>query len=111
EDLPKWTKRVTPNPGDTLFSYETRLGEAAHWPHNVSSALGRRMGLLRPDPEIVEPRYLTLMFLGPHFQEVIREKTIRGSTVDRISIGDMPTWPVVLPPLEYQRLLADVLAA
>lgn len=29
EDFVRWTRRVTPQPGDVVFSYETRLGEAA----------------------------------------------------------------------------------
>ena len=28
-DFTKWTRRVTPREGDVVFSYETRLGEAA----------------------------------------------------------------------------------
>ncbi len=29
QDFAKWTRRVTPRHGDVVFSYETRLGEAA----------------------------------------------------------------------------------
>ncbi len=110
-DLPRWTKRVAPQPGDTLFSYETRLGEAAFWAHNLPAALGRRMGLLRPKAGRVEPQYLLYAYLGPQFQEVIREKTLSGSTVNRIPVGDMPEWPLLLPPLREQRAILGVLRA
>ncbi len=110
-DLPRWTKRVMPRPGDTLFSYETRLGDAAYWPHSVQSALGRRMGLLRPDPEKVNPRYLSYAYLGPDFQSTIRENTLSGSTVDRIPVGEMPNWPIRLPDLPSQHAIAAVLGS
>ncbi|AMY26086.1 restriction endonuclease subunit S [Rhodococcoides fascians] len=110
-DLPRWTKRVAPRPGDTLFSYETRLGEASYWDSDVPAALGRRMGLLRPKQGIVEPRYLTYAYLGPQFQEMIRQKTLSGATVDRIPVGEMPDWPVVLPSLETQRKISDIVGS
>lgn len=110
-DLPRWTKRVAPRSGDTLFSYETRLGEAAYWEHNVEAALGRRMGLLRPKAGKVEPRYLSYAYLGPQFQEVIRQKTLHGATVDRIPVGDMPSWPLLLPSLDDQRAIVGILGS
>lgn len=110
-DLPRWTKRVAPRPGDTLFSYETRLGEAAYWEHDVESALGRRMGLLRPKAGKVQPRYLLYAYLGPQFQEVIRQRTLFGATVDRIPVGDMPSWPILLPALDEQRAILAILGS
>ncbi len=110
-DLPRWTKRVMPRSGDTLFSYETRLGDAAYWRHSFKSALGRRMGLLRPDPKKVNPRYLSYAYLGPDFQSTIRENTLSGSTVDRIPVGEMPNWPIRLPDLVSQRAIVAVLGS
>lgn len=48
DDYVRWTRRVTPRPNDIVFSYETRLGEAALIPKGLRACLGRRMGLLRP---------------------------------------------------------------
>ena len=56
--FPKWTRRVTPKAGDIVFSYETRLGEAAMIPEELRCCLGRRMGLLRCARSVVEPRFL-----------------------------------------------------
>lgn len=111
DDFPRWTKRVAPRLGDTLFSYETRLGEAAYWQHDVPAALGRRMGLLRPKPGMVEPRYLLYAYLGPLFQDLIRQKTLSGATVDRIPVGEMPAWPLLLPSLNTQRAILDVIGS
>jgi len=110
-DLPRWTKRAAPQPGDTLFSYETRIGEAAYWGRDVPAALGRRMGILRPDLTRVDPRFLTYAYLGPQFQGVLRDKTIYGTTVNRFPIGEMPSWPIVLPSLAYQAKIAQILGS
>lgn len=110
-DYERWARRAAPRLGDTLFSYETRIGEAAHWDYSVEAVLGRRMALLRPDDSLVEPRFLTYAFLGPQFQDVLRAKTVHGATVDRLLISEMGDWPLSLPGLPKQKAIADLLGA
>ncbi len=102
DEYPTWIRRVAPRVGDTLFSYETRVGQAAYWDTDEPAALGRRMGLLRPNVELVHPRFLTLLYLGPQFQKLIQAKTVKGSTVDRIPIANMASWEVIIPSLNEQ---------
>lgn len=104
-----WTRRVAPRAGDTMFSYETRLGQAAYWERDDLAALGRRMGLLRPREVKVFPPFLTLVYLGPEFQAQIRAKTVRGATVDRIPIADLAGWSVSIPPMAEQRRIVVLL--
>jgi type I restriction enzyme S subunit len=111
EDFTKWTRRVTPRPGDVVFSYETKLGEAAVIPEGLRCCLGRRMGLMRPDPKKLDSRFLLFYYLGPEFQEVIRERTIHGSTVDRLALIEFPRFPLRIPPLAEQKAIAAVLGA
>lgn len=111
DDFVKWTKRVTPRAGDLLFSYETRLGEAALMPEGIEACLGRRMALLRPNRAVVDPRFLLYFYLSPDFQRTIEERTIHGATVPRILLSDMPRWPVEVPSLDEQRAIAEVLGA
>lgn len=111
EEYAKWTRRVTPMPGDLLFSYETRLGEAALMPSGVRACLGRRMALLRPDRAVVDPRFLLYFYLSPDFQRTIGERSIHGATVERILLSTMADWPVRLPTLPIQRAIAEVLGA
>ena len=92
DDYKKWTKRVTPTDGDVLFSYETRLGEAALMPSGVRACLGRRMGLLRPD-----------------FQRKIVARTIPGSTVKRISLTELPDFPIRIPKIQTQKRIIKIL--
>jgi type I restriction enzyme S subunit len=111
EDFRKWTRRVTPREGDVLFSYETRLGEAALMPAGIQACLGRRMGLLRPKANRADSRFLLYSYLGPDFQQVIRERSIHGATVDRIPLVELPGWPIRLPELWEQRAIAELLGA
>jgi type I restriction enzyme S subunit len=111
EDFTKWTRRVTPKPGDVVFSYETKLGEAAIIPEGLRCCLGRRMGLMRPDPKKLDSRFLLFYYLGPEFQEVIRERTIHGSTVERLALIEFPQFPLRIPPLAEQKAIAAVLGA
>lgn len=109
EDFVRWTRRVTPSAGDVVFSYETKLGEAAIIPKGLRCCLGRRMALMRPDPSKVDSRFLLYYYLGPDFQEIVRERTIHGSTVDRIALVEFPKFPLRIPPLPKQKAIAQIL--
>lgn len=110
-DFALWTRRVTPHADDVVFSYETRLGEAAIIPAGLRCALGRRLALMRPDRSRIDPRFLLYYFLGPRFQEVIRSSTVHGSTVERIMLTDFPDFPIELPPPAEQHWIAGTLGA
>ncbi|BCN92771.1 hypothetical protein THMIRHAM_05560 [Thiomicrorhabdus immobilis] len=109
-DFQKWTKRVTPEEGDLLFSYETRLGEAALMPSGIRACLGRRMGLLRPNRKKVLPEYFLYAYLSPAFQQIINANTIKGATVNRIALNELPNFDIRIPPIEEQRLVSELLA-
>ncbi|EOX7388582.1 restriction endonuclease subunit S [Enterobacter quasiroggenkampii] len=109
EDYIKWTRRVTPQPGDVVFSYETKIGEASIIPEGLRCCLGRRMGLLRAKKNKVIPDFLLYAYLSPAFQEVIREKTIHGSTTDRLSIKEMPSFKIQIPDVRKQNEIIKIL--
>ncbi|MFA0411612.1 restriction endonuclease subunit S, partial [Vibrio splendidus] len=109
EQFTKWTKRVTPREGDVLFSYETRLGEAALMPGGIKACLGRRMGLLRPDLDVVLPEYLLYAYLAPAFQTEIKKRTNHGATVNRIALKELPDFDIRIPPLDEQRNTVEIL--
>jgi len=110
-DFVRWTKRVTPAEGDLLFSYETRLGDAALMPGGVKACLGRRMALLRPNRQVVDPHFLLYYYLSPVFRTIIDRYTIHGATVNRIGLSTMGSWPISIPDLNEQRAIAEVLGA
>lgn len=109
EDYLRWTRRVEPDENDVVFSYETRLGEVAIIPKGLRACLGRRMGLLRVKREAVDPHFLLYCYQGPEFQETLRQRTIHGSTVDRLPLLEMPDFPISIPELPLQQAIAHIL--
>lgn len=110
EYLPKWTKRVTPQEGDIVFSYEATLNLYAIIPKNFYGCLGRRMALIRTDNNKVNNKFLFYYFFSKKWRDVVAEHTITGSTVDRIPITTFPGFPIELPSLETQHHIAYTLS-
>ena len=107
EDFRQWTRRVKPTADDVVFSYETRIGQAAIIPQGLECCLGRRMGLVRVDPRQVDPRFFVYQYISHPFRQFLASRTVRGATVDRIALKEFPSFPILLPPLVEQARLAD----
>lgn len=110
-DFERWTKRVTPAPGDVVFTYEATLHRYALIPEGFHGCLGRRLALIRPRRDRVDPKFLHFVLLGPEWRSTVEDRVISGATVDRIPIIDFPKFPIRLPPLPAQRRIAVVLSA
>lgn len=111
EDFAQWTRRVTPRADDFLFSYETRLGDAALMPDGIQACLGRRMALIRPDQRRINPRFLLYTWRSPAFREQLAAKSIHGATVDRIPLKELGNWTITLPGMATQQAIGEVLGA
>jgi type I restriction enzyme S subunit len=111
EDFPRWTRRIVPAKDDLVFSYETRLGEAALIPDGLRCCLGRRMALMRLDRRRADPRFILYAFLSPQFQEVIRSRTKQGSTVTRILLTEFGDFPILVPPMTEQVTIGEILGS
>lgn len=111
QDLPKWTKRVTPQPNDIVFSYEATLNLYAIIPKGFWGCLGRRMALIRVDERKADYKFLYYYFYSTAWRSVIQEHTVTGATVDRIPLVSFPDFMVELPDLPTQRRIASILSA
>ena len=100
EDFSKWTKRVTPEPGDIVFAYEATLNRYTLIPQGFRGCLGRRLALVRAKSLPGMNRYLYLYFFSDAWRTVVARNTLSGATVDRIPLTTFPNFPVVLPPLD-----------
>lgn len=109
-DYGAWTKRVVPQYGDVVFSYEATLNLYALIPRDFKCCLGRRMGLVRPNPKKLDFQFLYYYFFSPEWRGTVRENTITGATVDRLSIAAFPNFEIALPPLPIQRRIAAILS-
>lgn len=100
EDFSKWTKRVCPQPGDIVFTYEATLNRYAIVPRGFRGCLGRRLALIRVDPKKSSNLFLYCMFFSPGWREIVARNTLSGATVDRIPLSKFPQFPVIIPPAE-----------
>lgn len=111
EEFPKWTRRVVPQTGDVVFTYEATLHRYAIIPDGFRGCLGRRVALVRPDPKQVDSCYLLYFFLSHAWRKVVEGNIISGATVDRIPLEKFPDFPAALPDLSTQKRIASILSA
>ena len=111
KEFSKWTRRVKPQKDDIVFSYEATLHRYARIPDGFEGCLGRRMALIRPDVQKVDPRFLHFYLLSPIWRAKMDAITINGATVNRIPLTNFPDVVVSLPGLNEQTAIADILSA
>ncbi len=111
EDFASWTKRVVPQPGDIVFTYEATLNRYAIIPEGFRGCLGRRLALIRPDEKKVNPRFLFFYFFSDDWRRTISKNTLSGATVDRIPLTALPSFEVNLPSRRSQDRIATILSA
>ena len=111
DDLPRWTKRVTPQAHDIVFSYEATLNLYAIIPDGFHGCLGRRMALMRPDESEVNYKFLYYYMFSSEWREEIERHKVFGSTVDRIPLISFPSFMVNLPDMATQEYIANILSA
>ena len=107
-EYPRWTKRVTPQAGDVVFTYEATLHRYAVIPNGFRGCLGRRMGLLRPRRDDVTASFLFPMLRSPTWRAYMETQKLHGATVDRISIKKFPSFRVLVP---HKTVLVEFVAA
>ena len=110
DDLPVWTKRVVPQEDDIVFTNEATLNLYAIIPAGFHGCLGRRLGLIRPNKDLVNVRYLFYYFFSPEWRCVIEKNKVYGATVERILMTKFPHFPVRLPGRETQDRIANILS-
>ena len=109
DDYVKWTKRVILQENDIVFSYEATLGRYALIPKDFYGCLGRRLAIVRNISDKINVKWLYYYFKSPEWTSFIKNQTVKGSTVDRISIESFPEYTVPLIPLEEQNKIVNVL--
>ena len=111
QELPKWTRRVTPQANDVVLTYEATLHRYAIIPDGFRGCLGRRVALVRPDPNKADSRFMLYYFLSRNWRSVVETFVKSGATVDRLPLEKFPDIPVRFPSLPVQERIASVLTA
>jgi len=71
EDYEEWTRRLKPDPGDIILTREAPVGRLGIIPENKNVALGQRTVLIRPNPDILDEKYLLYLLLSRDIQKKI----------------------------------------
>ena len=109
DDYRIWTRRVTPQSGDIVFSYEATLGRYAIIPDGFYGCLGRRLAVIRNKSTRINTKWLYYYFRSPQWSAFINSNIVKGSTVNRISVEDFPEYSVPLLPKNVQDRIASIL--
>lgn len=104
--------RGEPRAGDLVVVREGGgTGRAGLAEPNQRFSLGQRVMLLRPAPEMVDPRFLLQQWLSPRIQDDHIAPLTKGSASPHLNISSIREFPMVTPPLEVQRLVVRRLDA
>lgn len=99
-----WTLRGRPRVGDVFFTREAPAGEACLVPKRNDLCMGQRMMYFRPDPDLLDSRFLLLNIYGPLARTYV-ELATNGSTVGHLRLGQVYALPILWCPLEEQRAI------
>lgn len=94
-----------------MFSYEATLGRYALIPKDFYGCLGRRLAVIRNRSDAINTRWLYYYFRSPEWTAFIERNTIKGSTVNRISVEDFPSYSIPAVEREQQDRIVGILGA
>lgn len=111
ETYEEWTRRAKVRKGDVLLTREAPLGDVAYVSNEDTIFLGQRIMQYRADTDVLDPRFLSYVFLSPYVQNQIHKYKGSGSTVDHIRVPECEKIEIPLPPIEYQREVSKILGS
>lgn len=105
------TRRAKPTSGDIIFTREAPMGEVCMVPPGLECCVGQRQVLLRPNPKVIDGRYLLFALQSPQVQHEIGWSEGTGSTVSNVRIPVLEALRIPTPPLAMQREVGAILGA
>lgn len=102
-------RRAKPAEGDIIFTREAPMGDVCMIPRGLECCVGQRQVLLRPNPKVVDGRFLLFALQSPDVQHEIAWNEGTGSTVSNVRIPVLEALRIPTPPLETQREIGTVL--
>lgn len=106
----KWTRRAVPQQGDVILTREAPLGEVGMLRTNDNVFLGQRLVQYQADPTKLDNRFLLYSFQADDLQGQIKAFG-SGATVEHMRVPDAEKLTLLVPPLQIQRKIADILSA
>ena len=109
ETYQKWTRRAELELGDVILTREAPIGEVGYVTEAKGVFLGQRLMQYRPNPALLDSRFLLYSFLSPALQHQFGSHEGSGSVVSHIRVGDCFKFKLRLPPLDIQQEVASIL--
>lgn len=104
-------KRIIPQENDILFSREAPIGNVGIIPANFKCCQGQRVVLLRPNSQIVTPRFMMYALQSEGVKEQINQVQKIGTTVSNFNISDLKNLKLNIPPIELQDEISNKMEA
>lgn len=102
--------RATPRAGDIIFAREAPAGNAAIILEGQIVCLGQRTVLIRPNTDLVYPKFLVYYILAPQQQYKLLGGA-NGATVAHVNIPIIRKMTIHLPAMDTQVKIAEILSA
>ena len=109
EKYDAWMNRGKPCGSDVLFTTEAPLGNACMFPAEGTFAVGQRLITLRPNPDLLDSRFLLNFLLSDLGQELIRKRS-SGSCATGIKSKEFAKLTILLPPVSEQKRIGEILS-
>ncbi|WP_413207909.1 restriction endonuclease subunit S [Rhodospirillum sp. A1_3_36] len=107
----RWTRRAKLVDGDVVLTREAPIGEVGFVRDMPGIFLGQRMMQYRPNPKVIDPRFLYYSFCSPNLQAQFKSHDGSGSVVSHIRVADCHKFTVPVPPLDDQCRISSVLGS
>ena len=103
--------RFSVSPGDFIISCSGTIGQIYQIPPDAPKGIINQALLkIVTDDKVVYDKFFYLLFKWDKFQTKIIDSTQGGAIKNLVGMNIFRTIPVILPPLEEQRAIAEVLS-
>lgn len=102
--------RLTPEPGDVIFTREAPVGEAFVIPAGMKICLGQRVMLLRPRLNVLSANFLLAQIYSGAVHERIGSLT-SGTTNPHLNVAEVRDFMIPIPPYVEQIKIGERISA
>ncbi len=101
-----WTRRGKPEIGDIILTREAPLGEVGIVDSEENVFLGQRLVQYRPNPMLLESKFLLYLFRTSIMQDQFKKLTA-GAFVGHLRVPDSKILLIPIPPLTEQQAIVE----